>query len=251
MRFASLGSGSKGNGTLVEEGDTCILIDCGFTLKEVEHRLARLGKAAEQISAILVTHEHGDHAAGVMPLARKYQIPVHATKGTSRASAWIEDDYHPIDVHESFAVNELQITPVAVPHDAKEPSQFVIGNGKKRFGLLTDVGSVTTHMLERYDACDAYFVECNHDTQLLQSGSYPDMLKRRVGGDYGHLNNDQAAAFLKAVVSHNTQHIVIGHLSEKNNTPAHALKAVVGALNCTQNDITIANQQLGFAWRTI
>lgn len=252
MRFASLGSGSKGNGTLVEEGNTCILIDCGFTLKETEQRLARLGKAAEQLTAILVTHEHSDHASGVMPLARKYKIPVHATKGTMRANAWGDDVMcETVDMHTSFYIEDLHVQPITVPHDAKEPSQFVIGNGAQRFGLLTDAGSVTPHMLGHYHDCDAYFVECNHDSELLKMGVYPDMLKRRVGGDYGHLNNDQAADFLKTVVTKKTKHVVIGHLSEKNNTPAHALRAVVSALNCAEEEITIASQQLGFAWRTI
>jgi phosphoribosyl 1,2-cyclic phosphodiesterase len=252
VQFASLGSGSKGNATLVEENDTCILIDCGFTLKETEQRLGRLGKSADQLTAILVTHEHGDHASGVMPLSRKYNIPVYATMGTSRACKWVDEPtYECVDMHYSFAVKGLQVQPVAVPHDAKEPSQFVVSNGVKRFGLLTDVGSITPHMREHYYDCDAYFVECNHDIELLKMGLYPEMLKRRVGGDYGHLNNDQAANFLKSVMTQKTQHVVIGHLSEKNNTPAHALKAVVGVLNCAESDITIANQKMGFEWRII
>jgi phosphoribosyl 1,2-cyclic phosphodiesterase len=252
VQFASLGSGSKGNATLVEENDTCILIDCGFTLKETEQRLARLGKTADQLTAILVTHEHGDHAAGVMPLSRKYNIPVYATRGTSRACKWgSETACETVDMHYAFSVNDLQVQPVAVPHDAKEPSQFVVSNGVKRFGLLTDVGSITPHMREQYYDCDAYFVECNHDVELLRMGLYPETLKRRVGGDYGHLNNEQAADFLKSVMTQKTQHVVIGHLSEKNNTPAHALRAVVNALNCAEEDITIANQQVGFEWRII
>ena len=252
MQFASLGSGSKGNATIVEENDTCILIDCGFTLKETERRLSRLGKRADQLAAILVTHEHGDHASGVLPLSRKYNIPVYATMGTSRACKWVsENTYEVVDIHHSFHVKGLHVQPVAVPHDAKEPSQFVVSNGAKRFGLLTDVGSITPHMREQYYDCDAYFVECNHDSEMLKMGLYPEMLKRRVGGDYGHLNNDQAADFLKSVMTQKTQHVVIGHLSEKNNTPAHALKAVVDALNCAESDITIANQQTGFEWRII
>lgn len=252
MQFASLGSGSKGNATLVEENDTCILIDCGFSLKETEQRLSRLGKTADQLTAILVTHEHGDHASGVMPLSRKYNLPVYATMGTSRACNWVnESTCKFVDMHHAFTVQGLQVQPVAVPHDAKEPSQFVVSNGVKRFGLLTDVGSITPHMREHYYDCDAYFVECNHDSELLRMGLYPEMLKKRVGGDYGHLNNDQAADFLKLVVTEKTQQVVIGHLSEKNNTPAHALKAVVNALNCDESDITIANQQFGFEWRII
>ena len=252
MRFASLGSGSKGNATLVEEDNTCILIDCGFSLKETEQRLARLNKKAEEITAILVTHEHGDHASGVMPLARKYNIAVYATMGTGRASEWgSESACEYFDIHQTFNVQGLQIQPVTVPHDAKEPSQFIISNGQHRFGLLTDVGSVTAYMQQHYYDCDALFVECNHDSELLKISAYPDALKRRVGGDYGHLNNDQAASFLKTVVTNKTQHIVIGHLSEKNNTPARALKAVKQALDCKEDDIVIANQQLGFEWRNV
>ena len=252
MRFSSLGSGSKGNATLVEEDSTCVLIDCGFSLKETEQRLARLGKKAAELTAILVTHEHGDHISGVAALAHKYNIPVYTTRGTCRASEWkynIVNQY--FDTQNIFTIGALQIQPVAVPHDAKEPSQFIISNGCHRLGVLTDVGSITTHMCEQYYGCDALFVECNHDVELLNASVYPEMLKRRVGGDYGHLSNVQAAEFLKTVINDKIQHVVIGHLSEKNNTPAHALHAVSRALACAESDIGVANQLNGFDWQKI
>jgi phosphoribosyl 1,2-cyclic phosphodiesterase len=252
VRFASLGSGSKGNATLVEIKNTCVLIDCGFNLKEMEQRLARINKPAQTISAILVTHEHGDHMAGVLPLARKYKIPVYATPGTHRVGNWSAHvDCRYVDLHNNFVIDDLYVQAVAVPHDAKEPSQFIVSDGDKRLGVLTDAGSITPHMRKHYYDCDALFIECNHDAHLLNAGPYPYSLKQRVGGDYGHLSNEQAATFLKSVVTNKIQHIVIGHLSEKNNTPARALQAVTEQLACESDEITIADQLNGFAWRTI
>ncbi len=252
MRFASLGSGSRGNGTLVEQGDTCVLVDCGFSVKETERRLATLGRSAESINAVLVTHEHGDHINGVGALARKYAIPVWATEGTfgaDRLGANIEKKR--ICSHTSFAIGDLEVQPFPVPHDAREPCQFVFGNGDKRLGLLTDVGSRTPHLEQQLSGCDALILECNHDTQLLANGEYPPSLKRRVGGDLGHLSNVQAADILSRLDNSKLTQLVAAHLSEKHNTPSLAQEALAEVLGCATDWISVADQQAGYDWRDV
>lgn len=260
MRYASLGSGSRGNGTLIEQGDTCLLVDCGFSAREAEKRLARLGKAADELTAVLVTHEHGDHINGVGPLARKYGLPVWATSGTLYTDRRSAKEQTPdrigdgvsiniICSHTAFSVGNIEVQPFPVPHDAREPCQFVFGNGDKRIGLLTDVGSYTPHIEEQLSACDALILECNHDMRMLENGEYPPSLKQRVGGDLGHLNNDQAADILSRLDTSKLKSIVAAHLSEKHNTPSIAQQALADALGCEQDWISVACQQTGFDWR--
>ena len=147
MRFASLGSGSRGNGTLLESDTTCVLVDCGFSVRETERRLRRLGRSAEDLSALLVTHEHTDHIRGVLPLARKYGIPVYATHGTAQYDTLLSlPGYREVNTHAVFRVGDIEVTPVAVPHDAREPCQYVFASGQRPLGLLTDLGSVTPHV---------------------------------------------------------------------------------------------------------
>ncbi len=252
MRFASLGSGSRGNAMLVEQGDTCVLVDCGFSMKETEARLAKLGSSAEAISAVLVTHEHGDHINGVGALARKYAIPVWATGGTfaaDRLGTQIEKKR--ICSHSTFAIGDIEVQPFPVPHDAREPCQFVFGNGDKRLGLLTDVGSRTPHLETQLSACDALVLECNHDVTLLANGEYPPSLKRRVGGNQGHLSNVQAADILGRIDTSKLTQLVAAHLSEKHNTSALAQAALADVMGCSADWVSIADQQTGFAWRDV
>lgn len=252
MRFASLGSGSRGNATLVEQGGTCLLVDCGFSMKETEARLARLATSAEAIDAVLITHEHGDHINGVGALARKYSIPVWATGGTFAADRLGEGiEKKRICSHSVFAIGDIEVQPFPVPHDAREPSQFVFSNGDKRLGLLTDVGSRTPHLEEQLSACDALILECNHDKAMLDNGEYPLSLKRRVGGNHGHLSNAQAADILGRLDTSKLTQLVAAHLSEKHNTPALAQAALAEVMSCAQEWVSIADQQTGFDWRDV
>jgi len=252
MRFASLGSGSRGNGTLVEQNGTCVLVDCGFSMKEAESRLAKLGSSAEKISAILVTHEHGDHINGVGALARKYAIPVWATGGTFSADRLGERiEMNRICSHTAFAIGDIEVQPFPVPHDAREPTQFVFGNGDKCLGLLTDVGSRTAHLEQQLSGCDALILECNHDKTLLDNGEYPLSLKRRVGGDLGHLSNVQAADILGRLDNSKLTQLVAAHLSEKHNTPVLAQAALAEVLGCAPEWVNVADQQMGFDWRDV
>lgn len=252
MRFASLGSGSRGNATLVEEGDTCLLVDCGFSVRETEARLTRLGKSAQQLTAVLVTHEHGDHINGVGALARKYDLPVWATGGTLAADRLGERvQTRRICSHSAFSVGAIEVQPFPVPHDAREPSQFVFGNGDRRLGLLTDVGSYTPHVETCLAGCHALILECNHDYQLLQQGEYPLSLKRRVGGDHGHLSNAQAATILERLDKTRLTQLVAAHLSEKHNTPILARQALAEVLGCAPDWIAVAAQDSGLDWRDV
>jgi len=252
MRFAFLGSGSGGNGFLVEQGSTCLMIDCGFSAKEAERRLALLGKSPSQLTGILVTHEHGDHINGVGKLARKYGLHVWLSAGTYRADRTGElPTFCLFNSHESLAIEELQVNPFPVPHDAYEPCQFTFTNGAEKLGLLTDLGCETPHIIEQLNGCDALVLECNHDAQMLANGSYPPHLKRRVGGDHGHLSNKQAANLLQKLDNSRLKHIVAAHLSEKHNTPRLAREALSEVLCCAPEWVAVAEQLQGLAWRDV
>ncbi|MDH4284516.1 MAG: MBL fold metallo-hydrolase [Gallionellaceae bacterium] len=254
MRFASLGSGSEGNALVVQTGQTCVLMDCGFTLAGATARLARLGLSADHIDGIVVTHEHADHIAGVALLARKYSIPVWLTHGTMQACKSAlhgVPELTEIDPHHVFTIGELQVQPYAVPHDAMEPVQYIFGNGVRRLGVLTDAGCSTPHIKAMLDGCDALVLECNHDPAMLANGDYPYSLKQRVGGRFGHLNNSEAAALLVQLDNRRLQHVVAAHLSRKNNTRELAVGALSTALGCAADWIAVATQQEGLDWREI
>lgn len=219
MRFASLGSGSRGNATLIEGGGTRLLLDNGFAAREVVRRLELLDVAADTLDGILVTHEHQDHIRGVGALARRYQIPVWITHGTHQLDRCGQlPDLRLIHSHQdAFTVGGLVIQPYPVPHDAREPVQFVFQDKQSKLGILTDTGRVTPHILEMLTGCDALLLECNHDLAMLAQGPYPLSLQRRVSGELGHLSNLQAAELLAQLDHGRLQHLLVAHLSEKNN----------------------------------
>lgn len=253
MRFALLGSGSEGNALVVQSGETSVLLDCGFSLTETVARLARLDLAPENLTGIVVTHEHGDHIAGVAKMARKYAIPVWLTHGTLRSQNAVFSELRitEINTHIAFAIDDVQVQPYPVPHDAAEPVQFVFGDGAHSLGVLTDAGHVTPHIEATLSGCDALVLECNHDAGMLADGDYPWRLKQRVGGRFGHLNNDEAAALLGRLDNSKLQHIVAAHLSRKNNLPDLAVQALSRALGCENDWVAVATQERGLAWRDI
>lgn len=247
-----LGSGSKGNATLVESGGTRVLLDCGFNLRETEARLARLGLEAGAIDAIVVTHEHGDHLGGVARLARRHGIPVWMTAGTW--SAWGDPEVpqlHRFSPHQRFSIGALEIEPYPVPHDAREPCQYVFSAGGLRLGVLSDAGAVTPFMRATLDACDALLLECNHDRDMLIHGVYPASLKARVGGGRGHLSNRQSAELVGALDCTRLQHLILTHLSESNNTPQLARDAICEALGRDEPWLVCADQDAGLGWREV
>jgi phosphoribosyl 1,2-cyclic phosphodiesterase len=253
MRFAALGSGSAGNGLVVEAAGTRLLLDCGFTVEEAERRLARLGLAAAELAGIVVTHEHGDHLDGALPLARRHRLPVWMTHGTSRAAraeaAGVRVTL--IDGHAAFGVGALSVQPFPVPHDAREPVQYVFSDGARRLGVLTDIGSPTRHVEAMLSGCDALVIECNHDPGMLAAGPYPGWLKARIAGPFGHLANAAAAALVAAIDRSRLRHVLAAHLSERNNRPALARAALAAALGCAPEWVGIAGQADGFGWREL
>ncbi len=255
MRFASLGSGSAGNATLVEAGGTRLLLDCGFSIREMAVRLARLNLYPEQLSGIVVTHEHDDHAKGVFKLAARYNLSVWLTYGTYRRC----ERYMPpqpvniqiIDAHTPFLIEGIEVRPYPVPHDAREPAQFVFGDGDQTLGVLTDVGSVTPHIVQMLNTCDALMLECNHDLDMLRNGPYAQSLKKRVGGGLGHLDNQSSARLLSQLDYGRFRHVVAAHLSETNNTPQLAQQALAEVMGCETTWIAVANQAQGLDWRSL
>lgn len=251
-RIASLGSGSKGNATLVASREALIMVDCGLGIREATARMARLGITPEALDAILLTHEHGDHIRGVKSLARRYEMPVYGTAGT-----WLGGklecihNYRFIVPEQKFSIADMDIDPVTVPHDAREPIQFVITAGQHRIGLLTDLGHITVHVRQRFTHCDALFLECNHDLRMLAEGPYPPVLKRRVGGNWGHLANTQAKALLEYWGTDRLQYIVASHLSDKNNRPELAFDALRPLLDGAEERLHISTQSHGVEWQTL
>lgn len=254
MRFASLGSGSQGNSLIVDAGDTRLLLDCGFSVRATVERLGRLSIAAEDIDGIVLTHEHSDHIAGAFKFASRFAIPVYLTHGTHLAVLRGKSplpECRLIDSHSPFAIGSLEVHPFPVPHDAREPVQYCFSNGALRLGVLTDSGAITPHIAHVLRVCDALVVECNHDQQLLAASDYPPMLKRRIAGDFGHLENDQAAFLLAQIETRQLQHVVAAHLSEQNNRPELAAGALAAVLGCAADWIGVASQQSGLGWREL
>ena len=254
MRFCSLGSGSGGNATLVEAGSgtstSRVLIDCGFSLREFEARLARIGLAAGDLDAVFVTHEHGDHIGCAVALARRHKLPLWMSRGTWRALGQPELPglLQFARDGEAIALRDLQLLPYTVSHDAQEPLQLRCSDGARHLGVLTDVGSITPHLLAHLQDCDALLLECNHDRAMLAGSSYPASLKARIGGRLGHLANDSAAQILAACLHGGLRHLVAAHLSERNNTPALARAALAQACGGAPDDIVVADQPRGFGW---
>lgn len=251
MRYCSLGSGSRGNATLVEAGRTRLLVDCGFNLSTTEKRLAAVGVSARQLDAVLVTHEHSDHVAGIERLARQYSLPVFMTPGTYRAMGEPALRFQPVSLGRRFQVGDMEVTPVAVPHDAREPCQYIFDSGYHRLGILTDTGSITPWIIQEYQRLDALFLEANYDPVMLVNGPYPPRLQARVGGPLGHLSNQQAASLLEVMDRSALRHVAVAHISEKNNLPELALGELSTVLQDWSGQLLLARQNQGLPWQDL
>ena len=256
LRFKSLGSGRSGNATVVQARSGTqlvhLLVDCGLGIRQLDLRLGRAGMLAEQLDAIFITHAHGDHIGCALQLALRNRIPVWMSHGTYSAIG--EPDFQGLLRIASDSVpielGALHLHPFTVPHDAREPLQLRCSDGAAQLGVLTDLGHATSHVLEQLTACSALLLECNHDPELLATSNYPPSLKKRVGGDYGHLANAAAAAIAQAVQPHGLKQVVAAHLSEQNNRPELARGVLAAALGCDGADIHVADAASGCDWLT-
>jgi phosphoribosyl 1,2-cyclic phosphodiesterase len=254
IRFKSLGSGSSGNATVVQGRCgtqlTHLLIDCGLGIRQLDARLGQAGMLAEQIDAIFITHEHADHIGCARQLALRERIPVWMSRGTYSAIG--EPDFDGllriaadcIDV----AVGAIQVRPFTVPHDAREPLQLTCGDGTVRLGVLTDLGHASSHVLDQLAGCASLMLECNHDPALLAASSYPPFLKRRVGGAWGHLANDDAAAIAQALLPRGLKQVMAAHLSEQNNRADIVRRVLSAALEWDEAAIQVADGPNGCGW---
>lgn len=252
IQFCSLGSGSKGNGTLISFANTIVLIDCGFSVKETCRRLGLKGILPEQVSAILVTHEHADHIGGVSGFSNKFSIPVWLNKGTGLHPKCLSIKNQRIfSSHHEFALGDFNIIPVAVPHDSREAVQFVLQAAGQSIGLLTDVGHITRHIIDSYSECDALLLEFNYEHQALMQGAYPVSLKRRVSSDLGHLSNQQASEFLREIASPKLKRLVAMHMSEENNSAEMINERINSMSELAHVNYFIAKQSEGFDWQSL
>ncbi|UCE74680.1 MAG: MBL fold metallo-hydrolase [Methanomassiliicoccales archaeon] len=227
MKVCVLGSSSDGNATLLWTRSTKILIDAGFSGKEMERRLRNIGIDPCDLKGIVLSHEHSDHTRGAGVLSRRYEIPVYANHTTFQKLRYIGEvwERRHFDSHKDFKIKEFNITPLVVPHDASEPNAFVIRCNGKKVTIATDMGVYTETFIEQAQNSNLIIIESNYDKNMLLSGFYPPPLKERILSDFGHLSNSAAAKTLRQVIGTSTRHVLLAHISQNNNTPDLAKEA--------------------------
>jgi phosphoribosyl 1,2-cyclic phosphodiesterase len=254
IRFCSLGSGSTGNATVVEAASgstkTRVLVDAGFSLRELETRLARAGLAPADLDAVFVTHEHSDHIGCAVAFAERHDVALWMSRGTWRA---IGEAAAPRGLRftrdgETIAIRDLELRPFTVAHDAAEPLQLRCGDGQHGVAVLTDLGSITEHMLDSIAGCAALILECNHDEAMLAASRYPASVKARIGGRYGHLSNSLAVQLLARGIAAGLRCLVGAHLSRENNRPELVRQALAATWGSRPEDVVIADPANGFGW---
>jgi phosphoribosyl 1,2-cyclic phosphodiesterase len=223
VHLTILGSGSSGNCAYVETADTRILIDAGFSVRQIRQRLASIGRGPETLTGILVTHEHSDHSQAVAALAEKLQIPVYCNRPTLEALEYQAQTRLPSRVFStgsSFELGEIMVETFTVPHDAQEPVGFLLRTAAGNLGFLTDLGHVTRLVLERVRSAHVLVLEANHDIKMLQDCPHrPWSLKQRILGRHGHLSNEAAAEAAQQIMSADLRHLYLGHISRQCNRP--------------------------------
>ncbi len=247
MKVTVLGSGSRGNAMVVECGDDRILIDAGFAARTLAARLRAARIAPESVSALILTHEHNDHVLGARVAAKRFGWTVYATPGTiAEVDRLYEVSPVPISTRETLALDTMRVQCLRIPHDGVDPVALIVearGTGA-RLGIAYDIGHVTPALPQYLAELDAVVLESNHDEIMLRNGPYPRALQRRISGGRGHLNNGAAARLAADIVHKGLRHVVLAHLSEQNNTPDVARRAVSVALRRTPYDgtLTVASQ---------
>ncbi|MFG6466468.1 MBL fold metallo-hydrolase [Roseateles sp. BYS87W] len=258
MRFCNLGSGSGGNATLIEASQgitrTRVLVDAGFSLRELNRRLLRAGCEPDSIDALFITHEHGDHIGCALGFAALHRVPVLTSRGTwlaVRDKATPDVRHVPVQHGTAVDLGDLLLHPFSAPHDANEPLQLTATDGARRLGVVTDLGSAPASVVSALQGCDALLLECNHDEAMLRAGRYPPSLKRRILGTHGHLSNEAAALLLQQCWHADLSCIAAAHLSEHNNRPDLAVAALQNAIGTDRSDIRVADPKLGLDWLSL
>jgi phosphoribosyl 1,2-cyclic phosphodiesterase len=245
VRIYTLFSGSSGNACYVSCGDTEILIDAGKSMKAIKNALCEIGSSLDKISAILITHEHSDHIKGLQMLCKHYKIPVYAAKGTAEM---LINDVPPelINVYcagDTLDSGDVTVESFETPHDSRMSTGYIISYSGRRFGYATDMGMLSRRIADMLAECEAVVVESNYDLDMLRSGPYPYVLKRRIESNTGHLDNCDCARLVSYLASHSTKKFLLAHLSAENNTPEVALKTVKEYLECKclSADVSVAD----------
>ncbi len=233
MRVWVLGSGSSGNAVLIESGDTRILIDAGFPVRDLAKRLAAIGVSGESIEGAIVTHEHHDHVRGVCAAARRWKWAVYASAGTIAGYPLLKEICaHPFSAGATLELGELSVQTVRTPHDGAEPVAVVASSRVTgaRAGIIYDLGHIPSSYRKTFERLDILVLESNHDEGMLRAGPYPPSVQSRIGGAYGHLSNRRAGAFARDCVHGGLAQLVLAHLSERCNDPEIALESMRGAI---------------------
>lgn len=237
MRLCSLYSGSSGNSIYVGTDHTHILIDTGVSAKKIIEGLNNLSIKPEEISAILITHEHSDHISGLGVLLRKYGIPVYTTNKTIEAISHYKNLgkvdmslFHEIEPENSFVIQDLTIKPISTWHDAADPVCYTLTDGNKKVSIATDLGDFDEHIVDSLSEADAMLIEANHDIRMLEVGPYPYYLKQRILSKKGHLSNERGGQLIKSLLNDHIKGIYLGHLSKENNYPDLAFETVKSEL---------------------
>jgi len=235
VTLSVLGSGSRGNATFIKTDRVRILIDAGLSRKELGKRLESIGEDPDGIDAVLVTHEHNDHGAGLRTMLKELSIKAYLTSGTLRGLQpetfeLSDSEIVLIEAGVPFTVGDAEITPFAVPHDANEPTAFSISSQGFRITQLTDVGHMSDEVAAHLQGADCLILESNHDLEMLRVGPYPWVLKQRLMGRYGHLSNHAVGKFIRDQYDGHAEHMVLAHLSERNNHPEVARQEALKAL---------------------
>ena len=250
LRLCSLYSGSSGNCILVEDGHTRILVDCGVSGKKIEQALSSYGIDIKSVNAVLVTHEHSDHVQSVGIIHRKSGAEIFANEGTFGAfeNTIGRYDESAITIFDGkFVVGDIEVTPFSIPHDAKDPVGYSFSDGIKKVSVCTDIGYVTDEVRKNVLGSEITLIEANHDVEMLKSGPYPYVLKKRILSDKGHLSNENAGMLCKILVENGSRDIILGHLSQHNNHPDLAYVTVKSILQ--ENGIKISDCCLSVASR--
>lgn len=231
MKFCSLSSGSSGNCHYIGTDNIELLVDAGLSGKRIENLLKQRDLKAENIDALLVTHEHTDHVSGIGVLSRRYDLPIYANEGTwkgmeDKIGKIKEENKKVFETEKEFELKDLSIKPIEIYHDAREPVGYIICKDDKKLSIVTDTGKLDDRIISAMEASDIYLLEANHDVQMLREGSYPYYLKERVLSDYGHLSNTYTASALSNLVRAQGETVFLGHLSRDNNTPRMAFNEV-------------------------